>query len=107
MSKQLKYAVLSQDLVLTAKAPAIPVPDVHVQDLLLPRLARHGDKVLLIHSTTGDSMTSSQVLKTASRMSDHLKKLGIKDGDVILGFCDNSLHYACFSLSASEKLAAS
>ena len=101
MTKELKYALLSPDLVLTSKTSPIELPDRYISEILYERLTHHGNKKLLIEGPTGESMTGTQIRDTASTIAHALLDHGVKETDVIFGYCHNTSLHACCMLAST------
>lgn len=95
MAKELKYAKLTSDLILTSKTPGTEIPDKYISELLFEKLTEHTDKTLFIDGPTGEKMTGAEIRETASRIALSLTDHGIKEGDVVFGYSFNNSHYAC------------
>lgn len=102
MSMELKYAMLSSDLVLTSKTPDIELPNKYISEVLYNRLTEHGDKTIFIEGPTGERMSGIQVRDTASTIAHALLDHGVRQEDVIFGYCHNtSLHGCCILATAA------
>ena len=101
MTQELKYARLSNDLILRSKAPAIAIPDVYLSDLLHHKLTVHHEKVILIDGRTSEPMNGWQIRDTASTIARSFLDYDIREGDVIFGYCVNSSVYGCSLLACT------
>lgn len=99
--KELKYALLSPDLVLSSKSPAIKIPEKYISELLYERLTQHGNKILFIEGSTGEQMTAIQVRDTASLIALSLLDYGIGEKDVVFSYCHNTSLHGCSVLATA------
>lgn len=95
MTKELKYALLSSDLILTSRTPPFEIPSKYISELLFERLTSHGDETLFIEGSTGERMTALQVRDTACTIAHAFLDVGLKEGDVVFGYCHNSSLHGC------------
>lgn len=101
MERELKYSILTQDLVLKSKKADPVIPDVYVSEYLMQRLEEHGDKCLFIDGATGNTMTARQVRESGCSIALSLLDFGVADGDFVLAFCPNNSLLATALLSCS------
>ena len=98
MPKELKYSLLHEDGSLTSKK-TYDIPDVHMPDLVFEALTKQADSPLFAEGSHGRVYSATEVKEMITNMALGLIDLGVEEGDMVFGFCPNSVYYACMSLA--------
>lgn len=106
MPQEMKYALLSDDGILSSKSPPVVVPNVYLHDLLLQQLEHHDEQVILKYGPTGESMTAKDVRRTAIQIACAFRDIGVRENDVVFAYSTNKLLLSCSLLSTAMMGAA-
>ena len=98
MPGQLKYALLHEDGSLTSKVTS-QVPVSYVGHVIFDRLTTYGNRPLFVDGPDGKVHSASQVKDLVTKLALGLLDLGVKEEDVIFGFCPNSVIYGSMILA--------
>lgn len=99
MIRELEFAFLDENKVLTCKQQCPKIPSVSLRGTIFSRLNAHSDHVTLIEAKSGRHMCSSEVKELTSKLASILREIGIKAGDVVFFMSSNTSVVSCLTLA--------
>ena len=92
--KQLKYCNIDEESNVLSPSKHPCYPDGYLGDFLVKKLQEHADQEILVDGYTGETLKGEQIKNMTINFASSLVKMGVQEGDTVVGYMSNNIRYA-------------